>query len=836
MVAKTIAYAIMPACQASLHHSQKGFIPGRNGGEHIRELTDSFYSDLASKVYSETVFIDFKKAYDSLDHSFIKEVMERKQFRSWLINMIRLLYWGAMVIPVLAARTTVRMEVERGVKQGCPLSPILFDIVLDVLLVFLHKVRVGGSGPSIYAFADDLAIKVLNLPVLTMCLEVVTLFGRYSGLEVNRAKCAMLCSMAPTAQMRRTYLTLPWKVPVVSSYIYLGVLIGRKIEGNRHYLSLRDIYDRPMERLRKRVKTLRPILQRLPLHHRVIGVNTFLLSLFSYIYQFYLPDAVTCKEVNRLVGPCVVPFKGRAFRQQILYLGGAQGVIGLRTPLHDLYALALTALSNQFPLHEFDNQVGLAIPGFDYSNGLTLKSLRVQDQIRYAATDMVFLGFTDHVSGRVATADLKPHSSRVRRVLYRSLIDATWGSVLRDPEEKGNYYLKGSRWGLSTIEVDNMHARMSRYASLIPPHLLAHHTRMYLNALPTSERLSKFTGDRYAAIPRTCLLCGSVSSTVYLDSIHHLYDGGCTVMVAAHHSWVSIFTPQFSLCLANSMLGYQVDPVQEWRAKLRVLLTLHFNWSSYHTRRRLFNFLETPHTHDKAVRIIVSVVITSWIEMVRRTRGKFISRLGIDYQSQKLLRPLSDSTSRKKRKKPTDPATLLRLSGAPVDALVYYTDGAASPNPGPSGAAACLYINDRPSIDLMAPLGMGTNNIGEFYALGMVFNDATKRLSITDSSTRLHHVYVATDSELALRVVEGKAHIHDKTSVLHTIAHHVIASYRWIRSRVHLHLLKVSSHTGLNGNDRADSVAIRAAGRSQPADRWRVAICQGTGEFPHHPV
>ena len=167
---------------------------------------------------------------------------------------------------------------------------------------------------------------------------------------------------------------------------------------------------------------------------------------------------------------------------------------------------------------------------------------------------------------------------------------------------------------------------------------------------------------------------------------------------------------------------------------------------------------------------------------------------------------------------------------------MYYTDGAASPNPGPSGAAACLYINDRPSIDLMAPLGMGTNNIGEFYALGMVFNDATKRLSITDSSTRLHHVYVATDSDLALRVVEGKAHIHDKESVLHTIAHHVIASYRWIRSRVHLHLLKVSSHTGLNGNDRADSVASRAAGRSQPADRWRVAICQGTGEFPHHPV
>ena len=158
----------------------------------------------------------------------------------------------------------------------------------------------------------------------------------------------------------------------------------------------------------------------------------------------------------------------------------------------------------------------------------------------------------------------------------------------------------------------------------------------------------------------------SVSSTVYLDSIHHLYDGGCTVMVAAHHSWVSIFTPQFSLCLAHSLLGYQVDPVQEWRAKLRVLLTLHFNWSSYHTRRRLFNFLETPHTHDKAVSIIVSVVITSWNEMVRRTRGKFISRLGVDYQSKKLLRPLSDSTFRKKRKKPTDPATLLRLSGAPV--------------------------------------------------------------------------------------------------------------------------------------------------------------------------
>ena len=75
--------------------------------------------------------IDTRKAFDSLDHSFIHLCLEKVGFPVWLLNIVHLLLTDVFVIPVVSAHTAVLIPIRRGVKQGCPLSPLLFVLAYD---------------------------------------------------------------------------------------------------------------------------------------------------------------------------------------------------------------------------------------------------------------------------------------------------------------------------------------------------------------------------------------------------------------------------------------------------------------------------------------------------------------------------------------------------------------------------------------------------------------------------------------------------------------------------------------------------------------------------------
>jgi hypothetical protein len=156
IIAKVLVDLLTPAAQAILGTSQKGFVPGRQGKDHIEGITQEFYSKLSKKKQLYILFLDTEKAFDSLHHDFIFKVLEKIKCPIWFINSYKALLDNVVGIPVLSGPTKTRIRIKRGVKQGCPLSPIIFAICYDVLLVKLSKSI--HSDHKDYAFADDLAI------------------------------------------------------------------------------------------------------------------------------------------------------------------------------------------------------------------------------------------------------------------------------------------------------------------------------------------------------------------------------------------------------------------------------------------------------------------------------------------------------------------------------------------------------------------------------------------------------------------------------------------------------------------------------------------------------
>ena len=108
------------------------------------------------------VSLDFEKAFDRLDRTFLYELMMKLGFSKTFLDMIRTLYEGNISKVVTNGKATADVQLGRGVRQGCPLAMYLYIIFINPLLERLKSCMVGtevsGKTIKLAAYVDDIAI------------------------------------------------------------------------------------------------------------------------------------------------------------------------------------------------------------------------------------------------------------------------------------------------------------------------------------------------------------------------------------------------------------------------------------------------------------------------------------------------------------------------------------------------------------------------------------------------------------------------------------------------------------------------------------------------------
>ena len=129
--------------------SQKGFLPFEGCLEHSFVLKSIFQDSRRRKKPASVVWLDLRDAFGSVPHSILLKILNLAGLHGATLTIIRDIYLGSTTSVQTRSERTPQIPCLRGVKQGCPLSPILFDLVMEVVIRAMEGVP--GSG---YQLAD----------------------------------------------------------------------------------------------------------------------------------------------------------------------------------------------------------------------------------------------------------------------------------------------------------------------------------------------------------------------------------------------------------------------------------------------------------------------------------------------------------------------------------------------------------------------------------------------------------------------------------------------------------------------------------------------------------
>jgi hypothetical protein len=171
IIAKSLANRLKKHLPDHIHPSQQAFIQGRRISNNIivaQEIAHSF--SLASwKSLDFMLKIDFAKAFDKIEWSFIISALARKGLHSHFINLVHACISSPTFSVIINGQSFAKFNSSRGIRQGCPLSPYLFVFAVNELSLMLDDalqanhltgISLGPNCPPIHSlmFADDLII------------------------------------------------------------------------------------------------------------------------------------------------------------------------------------------------------------------------------------------------------------------------------------------------------------------------------------------------------------------------------------------------------------------------------------------------------------------------------------------------------------------------------------------------------------------------------------------------------------------------------------------------------------------------------------------------------
>ena len=215
-----------------ISESQRGFLKGRH---LLQNLLDVDFA--AQKISIKTnvgaiILFDFRAAFPSLAHDFMWSALAAIGLPDEYLRVLKCFYKDNFHRMRVGGVYVDSVTLHNGVRQGCPLSPILFALCADILLQEISRVLSGDE--VVRAFADDTAVVIQNyIPTLPILQKLFSEFEAICGLALNIKKTVLIplwrFNCINVQRIIKETCPRGKDILVASCGKYLGFVIGRSL-------------------------------------------------------------------------------------------------------------------------------------------------------------------------------------------------------------------------------------------------------------------------------------------------------------------------------------------------------------------------------------------------------------------------------------------------------------------------------------------------------------------------------------------------------------------------------------------------------------------------------
>lgn len=194
--------------QEVISPDQRGFMMGRHSVSNVRRLLNVLYLPASSTVAEVIISLDAEKVFDRVEWSFLFECLSKFGFGSNFRSWIELLYFSPKASIVTNRNHSRFFPLTRGTRQGSPISPLLFALVIEPLSIALkYKPEIcgihrKGLTHKLSLYADDLLYisdPIHCIPHVLNILQTFRVFYRYK-LNLTKSECFPVNALARSLQ------------------------------------------------------------------------------------------------------------------------------------------------------------------------------------------------------------------------------------------------------------------------------------------------------------------------------------------------------------------------------------------------------------------------------------------------------------------------------------------------------------------------------------------------------------------------------------------------------------------------------------------------------------
>ena len=300
ILAKMLAVRTQNVIDELIHTDQCGFVKGRDISNLLREIDDILENNKDGKNDYILLAIDYRKAFDTIRTDFIMKCLDLFGFGTYFKQWIHIILSNRTFCVKNGGHLSKNYEMERGARQGCPLSPLLFILGIEMLGISIRQsenikgitVRFRGHliTHKIKQYADDTTFLLNGIIDFREVLSKIKDFSIISGLHINKNK-TFAMQIGKNTEKKTNFEGIKFTNKIK--------LLGIHFSNSN---SARNIEDNWVNRIEKLEKNLTLWSRRkLTLHGKVLIIKTFGISQFIYVMKSIGLKIEVLKKINRIL-------------------------------------------------------------------------------------------------------------------------------------------------------------------------------------------------------------------------------------------------------------------------------------------------------------------------------------------------------------------------------------------------------------------------------------------------------------------------------------------------------------------------------------------------------